>query len=120
HRLARRRALGLPLPAARVRAPGRRARDCCARRARRAAAAAGPRAALVGASPWPFFGAELIRGSELADARLTEDDRCALGRPLGEFLRALHDARVEVDLPEDPNARADMAKRAAMAETALE
>jgi aminoglycoside phosphotransferase (APT) family kinase protein len=74
----------------------------------------------VGASPWPFFGAELIRGSELADARLTEDDRCALGRPLGEFLRALHDARVEVDLPEDPNARADMAKRAAMAETALE
>ncbi len=70
--------------------------------------------------PWPFFGAELIGGRELADASLTEEQRCALGRPLGEFLRALHDARVDAPLPDDPNGRADMGKRIPLTVKALE
>ena len=69
--------------------------------------------------PWPFFGAELIPGRELADASLTHDQRCALGRPLGEFLRALHDADVDAELPDDPDGRADMEKRIPMTVEAL-
>jgi aminoglycoside phosphotransferase (APT) family kinase protein len=61
--------------------------------------------------PWPFFGAELIPGSELPDAAAGDEQRCALGRPLGEFLRALHDARVDAELPADPMGRGDMAVR---------
>jgi len=49
--------------------------------------------------PWPFFGAELVPGRELGD--LGEDERAALARPLGEFLRALHGATLDVELPED-------------------
>jgi aminoglycoside phosphotransferase (APT) family kinase protein len=60
--------------------------------------------------PWPFFGAELIPGQELADAAPTGEERSALGRPLGAFLRALHDAPL-LDLPEDPMRRADMTTR---------
>jgi aminoglycoside phosphotransferase (APT) family kinase protein len=62
----------------------------------------------VGHEPWPFFGAQLIPGRELAGADV---DRDALGRALGEFLRALHSARVSVPLPEDPFGRGDMARR---------
>ena len=45
--------------------------------------------------PWPFFGAELIPGRELPTPSV---DRDALGRPLGEFLRALHSARRHASL----------------------
>lgn len=69
--------------------------------------------------PWPFFGAELIGGTELPDAQPTYEERCALGRPLGRFLRALHDASVEAELPDDPMGRADMATRVPRALDAL-
>ena len=40
--------------------------------------------------PWPFFGARLLPGREIADAALANADVRNLARPLGEFLRALH------------------------------
>ncbi len=64
--------------------------------------------------PRPFFGHVLLRGSELADADLTNSDRARLGIEIGRFLRALHApaTREAVDaeraLPVDPNRRADM------------
>jgi aminoglycoside phosphotransferase (APT) family kinase protein len=61
--------------------------------------------------PWPFFGAALLPGRELPDAGLTDDERCALGRPLGEFLRTLHRVDVAAGLPSDPLERSDMAVR---------
>jgi aminoglycoside phosphotransferase (APT) family kinase protein len=65
--------------------------------------------------PWPFFGAELVPGVEVADAALTDEARCRLAPVLGAFLRTLH--ALELDgLPIDPNERADMVKRAAMTE----
>jgi aminoglycoside phosphotransferase (APT) family kinase protein len=67
--------------------------------------------------PWPFFGAELVRGQELAQTGLTDAERAALGRPLGAFLRALHDAEVDVELPLDPIRRTDMPYRAEWART---
>jgi aminoglycoside phosphotransferase (APT) family kinase protein len=66
--------------------------------------------------PWPFFGAELLPGVEVADATLSDDDRCRLAADLGTFLRVLHAVEVDHDLPLDPNARSDMARRAAMTE----
>jgi aminoglycoside phosphotransferase (APT) family kinase protein len=63
------------------------------------------------AFPWPFFGAEVIEGRELPGAALTHAARCALGRPLGRFLRGLHDAQVSVQLPYDPMGRATMSAR---------
>jgi aminoglycoside phosphotransferase (APT) family kinase protein len=56
---------------------------------------------------WPFYGAPLLPGRELAEARLDDDARSALGRPLGEFLRALHSAELDAELPVDPVRRAD-------------
>ena len=61
--------------------------------------------------PWPFFGAKLIRGRELPLAAPTDDERRALARPLAEFLRALHGARLDAELPLDPFGRTDMAVR---------
>ena len=63
----------------------------------------------VGHAPWPYFGAELIAGEE--PLGLTDDERRAVARPLGEFLRALHSASVSAELPDDPMGRADMAIR---------
>ena len=57
---------------------------------------------------WPFYGAEVIDGRELPAMELDHDARCALGRPLGRFLRALHDASVTAELPYDPMERANM------------
>jgi aminoglycoside phosphotransferase (APT) family kinase protein len=62
--------------------------------------------------PWPFYGAPFLPGRELADAGIDEDERARLGRPLGEFLRALHSADLSAELPFDPVRRADMAFRA--------
>jgi aminoglycoside phosphotransferase (APT) family kinase protein len=66
--------------------------------------------------PWPFFGAELLPGVESADAALTDAARRRLAAELGAFLRVLHGMEVDGDLPLDPNGRADMARRASMAE----
>ncbi|HWK25858.1 MAG TPA: phosphotransferase [Solirubrobacter sp.] len=60
------------------------------------------------AFPWPFFGAPVLAGREAPEA---EVDRAALGRPLGEFLSALHAARVDVSLPRDPMGRGHMPVR---------
>jgi aminoglycoside phosphotransferase (APT) family kinase protein len=58
--------------------------------------------------PWPFFGAAHVPGRE--PLGLDEATRAGLARPLGRFLRALHDASVD-GLPVDPMGRADMAIR---------
>ncbi len=66
------------------------------------------------AYPWPFFGARLIAGREIADVD-TGGARPALGAALGGFLRALHEPVVldalGTGLPRDPMGRADMAVR---------
>jgi aminoglycoside phosphotransferase (APT) family kinase protein len=61
--------------------------------------------------PWPFYGAPFLPGRELAGAGLDDTARVGLARPLGEFLRALHGANLDADLPTDPVRRADMAFR---------
>ena len=67
--------------------------------------------------PWPFFGAALLPGRELADADLAEDARVDVGAELGRLLRVLHApetaARVDPEgaLPVDFNRRADMTFR---------
>jgi aminoglycoside phosphotransferase (APT) family kinase protein len=60
--------------------------------------------------PWPFFGAEHVPGRE--PLGLSEPARAGLARPLGAFLRVLHDSDVP-DLPADPFGRADMPFRVA-------
>ena len=60
---------------------------------------------------WPFYGAPYLPGRELAETPLDDDARIALGRPLGAFLRALHTAELDADLPVDPVHRADMDAR---------
>jgi len=60
---------------------------------------------------WPFYGAPFVPGRELAEAALDDRQRVALARPLGSFLRALHETRLDADLPIDPVRRADMTFR---------
>jgi aminoglycoside phosphotransferase (APT) family kinase protein len=66
--------------------------------------------------PWPFFGARLLAGAELATLDMT-GRREGFARTLASFLRALHDpanaADLGVGLPIDPMGRADMTIRAA-------
>ncbi len=68
------------------------------------------------AFPWPFAGAALLPGRELADTGLPDARRAGVAAALGAFLRALHDPRlaeeVGADLPVDPNVRADAGVRA--------
>jgi len=66
--------------------------------------------------PWRFTGHRLLAGRESAEAESTDEERLGWARPLGEFLRALHDPAVlELDgvsgLPIDFNRRADMQVR---------
>src|SRR5215213_2174221 len=67
--------------------------------------------------PWPFFGAPYIAGREALG--LDDAARTGLGRPLAVFLRALHSASVDAELPDDPFGRADMAVRVPRAEEQL-
>ena len=60
---------------------------------------------------WPFYGAPFLPGREIPDSDLDEDAREGLGRPLGEFLRALHSLEPLEELPVDPVMRADMTHR---------
>lgn len=69
--------------------------------------------------PWPFFGCELLPGAEAGDAALGDDDRLAVALELARFLRTLHELELEDALPPDPNGRADMPRRAAMAREEL-
>ncbi|MEV5830410.1 phosphotransferase [Spirillospora sp. NPDC052242] len=72
-----------------------------------------------GGFPWPFFGARLVPGRELAEARPPDGRRAPIAAAVGGFLRALHDpALVPVagaGLPVDPFRRGDPAHRAAAA-----
>jgi aminoglycoside phosphotransferase (APT) family kinase protein len=61
--------------------------------------------------PWPFFGSELLPGRELGEAELDNPTRMEIGRSLGRFLRRLHDAEINYELPADGNRRADMSVR---------
>lgn len=73
--------------------------------------------------PWPFFGARLLPGTELAEANLADVRRSDLGSGLGQFLHALHDAvlaqTLRAGLPMDPMRRALPARRAPMARERL-
>jgi aminoglycoside phosphotransferase (APT) family kinase protein len=60
---------------------------------------------------WPFYGAPFLPGRELADTAPSDSARTALGKPLGEFLRALHSLELDADVPVDPVRRADMSRR---------
>jgi aminoglycoside phosphotransferase (APT) family kinase protein len=78
-----------------------------------------PRPAFVGEPsdeyPWPFFGAELIPGVEAGVAELDDEARLEVALELAGFLRALHAVELDVELPRDPNGRADMVKRVRLA-----
>jgi aminoglycoside phosphotransferase (APT) family kinase protein len=67
------------------------------------------------AYPWPFYGAPFLRGRELPSARLPDERRVAAGRAVGAFLKRLHDPalldEVKIELPHDPNRRADVRVR---------
>ena len=70
--------------------------------------------------PWPFFGARLLPGTELADAALPDDRRVRAAAAVGEFLGVLHDPSLVAlaggaDLPVDPMRRASPAVRAGRA-----
>jgi aminoglycoside phosphotransferase (APT) family kinase protein len=48
--------------------------------------------------PWTFWGAPFLRGNELAEAGLSDDDREPLAREVGSFLRVLHDPALAREL----------------------
>jgi aminoglycoside phosphotransferase (APT) family kinase protein len=82
-----------------------------------------PRPVFVGrpdeAYPWPFFGAELLPGTEAGSARLDDEQRLEVALGLARFLRALHALEPDERLPRDPNGREDMAKRTLLAREEL-
>lgn len=45
--------------------------------------------------PWPFAGARLLPGRELAETGMSDDSRLPTARAMAEFLRALHGLRPE-------------------------
>lgn len=65
----------------------------------------------AGDYPWPFWGAPMIPGAELA---LVDSDRVAAAEAAGAFLRELHSLSVDVDLPVDPNNRGTPVLRATL------
>lgn len=69
------------------------------------------------AFPWPFTGAALLAGAELADAPVV--DRVGLATDVGGFLRALHALRPVDGLPVDPMRRGWPRHREAMTREAL-
>jgi aminoglycoside phosphotransferase (APT) family kinase protein len=82
-----------------------------------------PRPRFVGLSteeyPWPFFGCELLPGTEAGDAALDDDARVAVGLELARFLRVLHGIELDQPLPPDFNRRADASRRSARARDEL-
>lgn len=69
--------------------------------------------------PWPFFGSELLPGAEAGDAGPDDAARIEIGLGLARFLRELHEVEPDAALPYDPNGRADMERRAALAREQL-
>jgi aminoglycoside phosphotransferase (APT) family kinase protein len=78
----------------------------------------------AGGYPWPFWGARLLPGVELAAAALPDDARESLGGEVGRFLAALHDPAVARDLgeglPQDPMRRGQPAVRGPLARETLD
>ena len=79
-----------------------------------------------GAYPWPFWGARLVAGTELAEAELPDSERVRAGASVGAFLRALHDpglvavaGQAGPQLPDDPMRRAYPGVRAKRAREIL-
>jgi aminoglycoside phosphotransferase (APT) family kinase protein len=74
--------------------------------------------------PWPFWGARLLPGVEVADARLPEDGRARLAADIGAFLRHLHDPRLAdlhgAGLPHDPMRRATPSSRGPIGRQSLD
>lgn len=64
-----------------------------------------------GEPPWPFWGAEVLPGTELAVTPHADVESVA--GALGRFVRALHDVPLDPTLPVDPMGRADAVDRAA-------
>ncbi|MEU8004040.1 phosphotransferase [Catellatospora sp. NPDC049111] len=65
-----------------------------------------------GGFPWPFWGARLLPGTELADTGLPDEQRLCAATDLGLFLRALHEPALAAltaatELPHDPMRRGD-------------
>ena len=80
-----------------------------------------------GGYPWPYWGARLVPGTELAEAGLPDGERARAGASVGAFLRALHDpglvavaGQAGLQLPEDPMRRAYPRVRAERAREVLE
>ncbi len=74
--------------------------------------------------PWPFFGARLLQGAELADSGLSDSGRARAAAAVGHFLRVLHDPGLvslvnDANLPVDPMRRASAPVRARMAREVL-
>jgi aminoglycoside phosphotransferase (APT) family kinase protein len=78
----------------------------------------------AGGYPWPFWGARLVPGQELADACLPDEDRVVLGAQVGGFLAALHQPAVARDLgdhlPHDPMRRGTPSTRGPQARDFLD
>lgn len=74
--------------------------------------------------PWPFFGARLLPGRELAESAVPDLGRTPVARALGGFLRSLHApelaTRFGARLPVDPMHRASPSRRAPMARERLD
>jgi aminoglycoside phosphotransferase (APT) family kinase protein len=74
--------------------------------------------------PWPFTGARLLPGRELAGSRLPDTARVPAATASGAFLRELHSPRVRaaagVELPVDPFGRGHPAARLAHTRAALD
>ncbi len=74
--------------------------------------------------PWPFWGARLIAGTEVADAGLPEEGRPLLAAGIGAFLRVLHDPELAREhgagLPRDPMRRALPAARGPVGRESLD
>ncbi len=73
---------------------------------------------------WPFFGAAMLPGRELADSALPDSRRTAAAASVGRFLRALHDPSLAAipefaSLPVDPMRRGDARSRAGRAREVL-
>jgi aminoglycoside phosphotransferase (APT) family kinase protein len=75
--------------------------------------------------PWPFWGARLLPGRELAESGLADADRSGAAAAVGHFLRALHEPSLVAivvgdDLPVDPMRRASAPYRAGRARESLD
>ncbi|WP_254716281.1 phosphotransferase [Actinomadura sp. WMMB 499] len=77
-----------------------------------------------GGFPWPFWGARLVPGREMAEVRPPDGRRAAIGAAVGRFLRVLHDPALVrtagAGLPVDPLRRGDPAYRATPAAERLD